>query len=179
MSGADEGPAGPPREYFYSFQKMDYVRGKRPRGCILCLLRDGDESVPDLTVHRDQRFIVTVNLYPYNPAHLLLFPQRHIEDLRSLDEEEATHLHRLTRHMLDVLDLTHAPHGYNIGYNMGGVAGASIAHLHLHLSPRYPNETGISDLIAGRRVLVEDPRVTAERLKEAMRENPFSPPVRS
>ena len=75
MSDPDDGHAQQSREYFFSFNKMQYVRGKRPQGCILCLLRDRDESVCDLTVHRDERFIVSVNLYPYNPAHLLLFPR--------------------------------------------------------------------------------------------------------
>ncbi len=179
MSDSNDGCAGQSREYFFSFDKMQYVSGKRPEGCILCLLRDRDESVCDLTVHRDERFIVSVNLYPYNPAHLLLFPVRHLLDLRELEDADALHLHRLTTHMMGVLDTTHAPHGYNIGYNMGGVAGASIPHLHLHIIPRYPNETGISDLIAGRRVLVEDPRTTRQRIQRALRENPFRIPVRS
>ena len=166
-------------EYFFCFDKMKYVGGDRPQGCILCLLRDRDPSVADLTVYRDQRFIASVNLYPYNPAHLLLFPCRHVEDLRALDDAEALHLHRLQNHLISVIDTTHAPRGYNIGYNMGGVAGASIAHLHLHIIPRYPNETGIPDLLAGKRVLVEDPRVSQERLVRALEAAPFTSPVRS
>jgi ATP adenylyltransferase len=162
------------REYFYSFDKLDYVRGKRPDGCVLCAIRDGKAGDPDLSVHRDRLFVVTVNLYPYNPGHLLIFPARHVEDVRSLDDREALHLHRLQAHLLAALDRTHAPRGYNIGYNMGSVAGGSIAHLHLHVIPRFPNETGIADLIAGKRILVEDPRVTAERLRGELAQLPFS-----
>jgi len=73
-----------------------------------------------------------------------------------------------------MLDRTYSPSGYNIGYNMGRAAGASIGHLHLHLIPRYPHETGIADLIAGRRVLVEDPRQTAATLRQLAAQPPFS-----
>jgi ATP adenylyltransferase len=68
----------------------------------------------------------------------------------------------------------HNPCGYNIGYNMGQPAGASIDHLHLHLIPRYPNETGIADLIAGKRVLVEEPEETARRIRKLVAQEPFS-----
>ena len=80
----------------------------------------------------------------------------------------------LQRWLLGLLDRSFSPHGYNIGYNMGGAAGASISHLHLHIIPRYPRETGIADLIAGRRVLVEDPRETTRRLRELVTQEPFS-----
>jgi ATP adenylyltransferase len=72
----------------------------------------------------------------------------------------------LTRRCLSLLEETHQPSGFNIGYNMGAVAGASIDHLHLHIIPRYPREIGIADLVAGNRVLIEDPRVTRDRVRQ-------------
>jgi ATP adenylyltransferase len=160
--------------YFFNFEKMSYVKGKRPLGCILCLVRDGDPEVPDLTVWRDGLFIASVNLYPYNPGHLLVYPVRHVEDIRELTAEEERALCALQRRLLDLLGSTHAPHGYNIGYNIGSAGGASIAHLHLHIIPRYRGEMGIADLVAGKRVLVEDPRQTARRLREAAAQGPLS-----
>ena len=154
--------------YFFNFDKMEYVKGPRPDGCILCLIRDQSEQVTDLTVYSDELFTVSVNLYPYNPGHLMVFPNRHIEDVRNYTHEEETRATALTRRFLDVLDRTHQPSAYNIGYNMGASAGASIDHLHLHLIPRYPREIGIADLVAGKRVLIEDPRVTQKRLIEAL-----------
>jgi ATP adenylyltransferase len=115
-----------------------------------------------------------VNLYPYNPGHLLVFPTRHLTDLRDLEPREERHLTRLTRHLLDALDALNRAGGYNLGYNMGPAAGASIDHLHLHIIPRFPNESGIADLLAGKRVLVEDPRDTARRLRERLAQAPFS-----
>ena len=57
--------------YFFNFEKMAYVKGKHPSGCILCLARDNNPDVVDLSIWRDELFIVSVNLYPYNPGHLL------------------------------------------------------------------------------------------------------------
>jgi ATP adenylyltransferase len=161
-------------DYFFSFQKYAYVKGERPPGCILCLIRDRDAAVVDLSVHRDPLFIAVVNLYPYNPGHLLVFPARHLTDLRDLQPREERHLARLTRYLLDALDGLSRAGGYNLGYNMGAAAGASIDHLHLHIIPRFPNESGIADLLAGKRVLVEDPRETARRLRERLAQEPFS-----
>jgi ATP adenylyltransferase len=163
-----------PDGYFFSFDKLAYVRGVRPGGCILCLVRDRSPDVQDLSIWRDELFIASVNLYPYNPGHLLVYPVRHIEDVREYTAEERERLDRLQRALLELLDRAYAPSGYNIGYNMGRAAGASIGHLHLHLIPRYPHETGIADLIAGRRVLVEDPRRTAETLRGLAAQPPFS-----
>jgi ATP adenylyltransferase len=160
--------------YFFNFEKLIYVRGRHPAGCILCLARDHSPDVVDLSIWRDELFVASVNLYPYNPGHLMLYPLRHVEDIRELTEGEERRLAALQRWLLGILDRTCSPHAYNIGYNMGASAGASISHLHLHIIPRYPRETGIADLIAGKRVLVEDPRETTRRLRECVAQEPFS-----
>lgn len=155
-------------EYFFNFEKMAYVKGKRPDGCILCLIRDGSEDVVDLSVYSDELFCVTVNLYPYNPGHVMIFPKRHLLDIREYSEAEEQELAKLTKMFLGVLEETHSPSGFNIGYNMGFSAGASIGHIHLHMIPRYPRETGISDLIGGRRVLIESPYTSRDRIRDAV-----------
>jgi ATP adenylyltransferase len=157
--------------YFFNFDKLAYVKGKRPDGCILCGIRDHDPLVADLTVYRNDRVIVSVNLYPYNPGHLIVFPARHLRDIRDLDSEERDDIDRTVRLMLDTVEGTHNPKAFNVGVNMGRFAGASIEHLHYHVIPRYPAELGIADLIGGRRVLVEDPRDTCDRLKRALEQS--------
>jgi len=155
-------------EYLFNFNKLGYIRGeKKPDGCILCLVAEGSSEVERLVVKETSRFIVSLNLYPYNPGHLLVFPRRHVVDVRKLDEAERSELDRLTAVCLDVLDSEMSPAGYNIGYNMGLSAGASIEHLHLHIIPRYPHEIGIAELVSGTRVLVQDPRETLSRLLAA------------
>ena len=75
-------------DYFFNFEKIAYLKGERPPGCILCLVNEGAEGVVDLTVYREKLFAVTVNLYPYNPGHVMVFPTRHVEDIRELTADE-------------------------------------------------------------------------------------------
>ncbi len=166
-------------DYFFNFQKMEYLRGKRPDGCILCLVRDRSPEAVDMSVHRTDSFIVSVNLYPYNPGHLLVFPNRHLSDIRDLTRDERIELDDLLDLSLSVLDSTHHAQGYNIGFNMGLPAGASIDHLHLHIIPRYQREIGIAELVSGMRVLVEDPLETKRIIKEAFDRVPDSAPPSS
>jgi ATP adenylyltransferase len=163
--------------YFYSFSKLAYIKNKKSSECILCNIAKHKISEPDLTVFRDDLFIVSLNLYPYNPGHILIFPKKHIEDVRQYNKKENERLTGLTHYFLDILDYTHNPNAYNIGYNMGLIAGASIKHLHLHIIPRYPHEVGIADLIAGKRVLVENPLVTVNKIKQRIAHFPFSIPT--
>ncbi|MEI6875615.1 MAG: HIT domain-containing protein [Spirochaetota bacterium] len=154
-------------EYFFNFEKFGYLRGEHPEGCILCLIAAGSDEVIRLVVTETRDFIVALNLFPYNPGHLLVFPKRHVTDIRQLSEDEAAGFDRLNRRTLDCLDKTLAPVGYNIGFNMGRAAGASIDHLHLHIIPRFLGELGIADLLGGKRALVQDPRDTLDSLREA------------
>jgi len=149
--------------------KISYARGvKRPDvECILCAIVDGSDQVVRLDVYRSELFIVALNLYPYAPGHLMVFPQSHITDVRMLDDEEVMELHRLQNLCLDVLEELYTPHGFNLGYNLGKAGGASIEHLHLHIVPRYSRETGFIDIIGGAKIIVEDPNITLSRVREA------------
>ena len=158
--------------YFYNFEKLKYLKEKRSEGCILCLIDQGSDAVIDLTLHKDELFIVSVNLYPYNPGHLLIFPRRHITDIRDLTVEESAALAVLEKKFLQILDEIYHPQGFNLGYNMGRDAGGSIDHLHLHIIPRYRGEVGVVDIVAGQRMLVEAPDRTARRIGDYLRENP-------
>ncbi|MDR2900769.1 MAG: HIT domain-containing protein [Treponema sp.] len=153
--------------YFFSFQKMNYVKGKKPEGCILCLVRDKSPDVENLVVYQNNFVGITLNLFPYNPGHLMIFPLRHETEIRNLSKEERHAFDDALDLSLTVLDKVYHPYAYNIGYNMGKVAGASIDHLHQHVIPRYPNEVGITELIVGNRVLVEDIRESYRRIQEA------------
>lgn len=161
-------------DHFLNFSKADYVRSKKSGGCVLCRIEKGDREMQDLSIFRTPLFTCTINLYPFNPGHLLIYPRRHIEDLRELSEEEEEELWRLRNYAMDMLDALYRPQAYNIGYNLGLAAGASIAHMHLHMIPRYPNEVGIPELLGGKRVLIEDPRETRDRLKGYFDKRPFS-----
>lgn len=162
-----------------NFEKIAYIKGPAAPSCILCAIRDRAEWVVNLSFAESAFFIACVNLYPFNAGHLLVFPKRHVEHVAELSDDEALDLHRSTLVLLDVLKTTHQPAAFNIGYNMGRAAGASIDHLHQHIIPRYPREIGMADLIAGKRVLIEAPEVSADRLRAATERDgrlaPFRP----
>jgi ATP adenylyltransferase len=148
--------------------KMAYVRGEKKPDveCILCAIVEKNDKVVRLEVYRSEFFVVALNLYPYSPGHLMIFPKRHITDPRMLTKEESAELFKMQIICLDVLDEVYSPHGYNIGYNLGDAGGASIAHLHLHVVPRYRREMGFIDIIASAKIIVEDPNVSLSRVKE-------------
>lgn len=146
--------------------KVRYVRGEKPNvDCILCAIKEKDKKVESLEICRTPLFCICANLYPYNPGHLLLFPLRHIEDVRELKKNEAAELFLLEKMSLEILDEVFKPHGYNVGYNLGPCGGNSIKHLHLHIVPRFINELGFVDVISESRIIVDDPRLSLPTLR--------------
>ncbi len=158
------------RKHLFIPSKIEYVRGKRPPvECILCAIINHDSQVVDSGVFSNNLMTIALNLYPYNPGHLMIFPNRHIEDFTELSSEEVREMYRLTVLSMKVLQRLYHPQGFNIGYNLGESAGASISHLHQHIVPRYRNELGFVDIIAGAKIFVEDPQQVLLKLKEAFR----------
>lgn len=149
--------------------KQDYIKKARTPGgsCILCAILSGDRNVANLLIARNDSIAVSANLYPYNAGHLLVFPVRHIVDPRQMNPAERSELFSMLEQSMNVLEKQYQPDGYNIGFNIGEASGASIAHLHMHIVPRYPRELGFVDVTAGAKIIIEDPAVTMERLKKA------------
>ena len=138
-------------------------------GCILCAIRENNPLVKNLNVHTTENFIVAVNLFPFNPGHVMIFPKRHICSIGELTEAEAAEMHSLLVKTIQYIDEEFNPSGYNVGYNLGDGSGASIQHLHQHIVPRYTNEVGFLDVLSGTRVVVSDPVEVMEKLKMKFR----------
>ena len=156
------------RKHLFIPSKIDYVRGKRPHvDCILCAIISRDSRVTDTSLYNNSLITVALNIYPYNPGHLMVFPNRHIEDLSELSSEEVMEMHRLAILYMKIIRELYHSQGFNIGYNLGEAAGASIKHLHLHIVPRFRNELGFVDIIAGSKIFVEDPAQAMIKLKKA------------
>lgn len=154
------------RSHLFNTEKIKYVQGGKPTvDCILCAIRDDRPEVKDLTVYRSSAFLVAVNLYPFNPGHLMIFPFRHLTELGDLSETESLELHALTVKTLRILKEEFNPSGFNVGYNLGKGSGASIPHIHLHIVPRFENEVGFLDVLAGSRIVVLDPVEARDRLR--------------
>jgi ATP adenylyltransferase len=158
-------------EYFFNFKKLSYIYGGKPPQCILCSIRDGDDTVERLVFAENKYIMLAVNLYPFNTGHCLIFPKRHVLDIRELTENETQALVQGRKILIDIVEQEYQAQGFNIGFNMGKAAGASIDHLHEHLIPRYNSEIGIADFLSGKRVMIEDPRTTSSRLKFACKDH--------
>ncbi len=146
------------RDHLFSTNKLSYIRGEKPFiDCILCAIRDKSPEVESLEIFRDDDFIASLNLYPYNPGHLMIFPARHVVNLDELSGAEALKMHTLLVKSISVLTHEFSPTGFNIGFNIGNGSGASISHIHKHIVPRYGNEAGFLDVLSGTRIFVTDP----------------------
>ncbi|ALO26241.1 scavenger mRNA decapping enzyme [Leptospira borgpetersenii serovar Ballum] len=147
-----------PRKNLFSIHKLDYVRGKRPDvDCILCGICRKNPEVPSLIVAETDLTIVSVNLYPYNSGHLIVFPKRHILAYEELTREEVMEIHDGTVKAVSILKNLWNVQGFNLGYNLGKNAGGSIPHIHEHIVPRFPNEAGFLDVLANSRIVIYEP----------------------
>jgi ATP adenylyltransferase len=132
--------------------------------CVFCSTSEPGRD--DLILFRGRVSFVILNLYPYNNGHLMVVPDRHAPDLATLTAEEAAELMRLTRHAEIALTEAYAPQGINIGINLGKAAGAGVLdHLHVHLVPRWNGDTNFMTAIGNTRVLPEDLKASAAKLR--------------
>lgn len=151
-------------QHLWTPWRLSYVTGGTAgTGCVFC--RASTEDDP-LVLHRGRAAFVILNLYPYNNGHLMVVPVRHASSLTELPAEELTELMALTRDAERVLTEAYAPHGINVGINLGRAAGAGVAdHLHIHVVPRWNGDTNFMTVVADARVLPETLEGTAERLR--------------
>jgi ATP adenylyltransferase len=138
---------------------MEYIRsavGEESEGCFLCeKLAAGDDEASYILARRDEAFAI-LNAFPYNPGHLMVAPRRHVADLEGLDDGEALDCHRLLARSLAVLREEMSPDGFNVGMNLGRVAGAGVpGHLHWHAVPRWNGDTNFMPVTGVTRVLPE------------------------
>ncbi len=166
---ADSGEfAGSPDGFgrLWTPHRMAYVRGEKPTadagtGCPFCAAPDRSDQ-DGLIVHRGQHCYVVLNLFPYNPGHLLICPYRHVPLYLDLTDEETAEFTALTKAGLQALNAASSPAGVNIGMNQGEVAGAGVAaHLHQHIVPRWGGDMNFLPIIAQTKalpMLLEDVR---------------------
>ena len=146
---------------------MEYIQATKDERadapCIFCRIRDGEES--ERVLAREELAYVVLNKYPYSPGHVLVIPTRHVGDLEDLGDDESLGLQRLLQRSVRALDEEYAPHGFNIGMNLGRVAGAGVPdHLHWHLVPRWSADTSFMPVVGQTLVLPEMVEETARRL---------------
>ena len=146
---------------------MEYIQANKDEadeaGCVLCRIRDGEESERVLT--RSDLGYVVLNKYPYNPGHVMVVLSRHVGDLEQVADEELLDLQRLVRRAVEALREEMEPHGFNIGLNLGRIAGAGLPdHAHWHVVPRWSGDTNFMPVVGQTRVMQELLAETARRL---------------
>jgi ATP adenylyltransferase len=149
--------------------RLEYVQNAdKQDGCVFCVAAASDDDVGQLVVHRGERAFVLLNKFPYSSGHLLVAPYRHGLNFGDLDEAEILEIHRLGAQGLDALAATYGPEGYNLGWNIGRIAGAGIPdHGHLHVVPRWGGDTNFMPVLADVKVVPEHLTATRARLAAA------------
>ncbi len=122
--------------------------------CIFCAKRAEDDDEANLIVHRGELCFVILNLFPYTNGHLMVAPYEHVGTLPDLDTQTAAEMMALAQRGMRALEAAYAPHGYNVGFNQGRVAGAGVEHhIHMHVVPRWGGDTNFMPVLADTRVM--------------------------
>jgi ATP adenylyltransferase len=150
--------------------RLEYIQHAHELGeCVFCAEASGELSPEaSLLVHRGEEALVLLNKFPYSSGHLMAAPIRHVGVLGKLTDTEVLELHRLSVAGMDTLDRTYRPDGFNLGWNLGHIAGAGIVdHVHVHVVPRWSGDTNFMPVLADVKVLPEHLLATRDRLREA------------
>lgn len=151
--------------------RLDYIVAAKqeevPLGCFICRYLVEAQDQANYVVHRGRHSVVILNRYPYNNGHLLIAPTGHKASLQELDDEEALEIHQQLKLMTAALQATLNPDGFNIGLNLGRVAGAGLpGHLHWHIVPRWHGDTNFMTVVADTHVIPQSLAELYRLLKE-------------
>ena len=133
--------------------------------CIFCTKPAEGDDEANLIVHRGERCFVILNLFPYTNGHLMVAPFDHIATLPELDAGTVAEMMALSQRAMGILEEAYGPHGYNVGFNQGRVAGAGVEHhIHMHVVPRWGGDTNFMPVLADVRVMAQTLQDTYETL---------------
>jgi ATP adenylyltransferase len=146
--------------------RMEYILGPKDGECFLCAAASGGDDRAHRVVRRGAACFGLLNRYPYNNGHLLIAPYRHVRGLDELNDVERLELMNLADELVRALREAVRPDGFNLGLNLGKVAGAGLeTHLHLHVVPRWNGDTNFMPIVAGTKVIPQALDELWERLR--------------
>jgi ATP adenylyltransferase len=149
--------------------RMAYIRREPRPGCIFCEMLDTEDDRAQLILHRGKLAFLVLNKYPYNNGHLMAVPYRHMDTVEALTPEETVDMMSLVSLGIRALRLTSKPEGFNIGVNLGKIAGAGVLdHVHIHIVPRWGGDTNFMPVLADVRLIPQDLNETYDELKGAL-----------
>jgi len=154
-------------EQIWAPWRIQYIQMAKPAGCILCEKPKQQSDAENYILYRGNKNFVIMNSYPYNPGHLMVAPYRHVASLDELTKDELGEHFEIVSRSTELLREVFSPQGFNIGINLGKVAGAGIDdHVHTHIVPRWQGDTNFMPVIAETRVIPQALAETYKRLKD-------------
>lgn len=147
--------------------RIRYILGPKDQGCIFCNFPKESRDKENLILYRGEKNFVIMNRYPYNPGHLLIAPYRHVGDVTDLTSDELLDMMEQVRMCEEVIRKVMEPDGFNIGINVGSVAGAGMEdHLHAHIVPRWDGDTSFMPVFGDVQVVPEALEETYHKLRQ-------------
>ena len=145
---------------------MEFIMMEKPKGCILCDKPEEKDDELNYILYRGEKNFAILNRWPYNPGHLMVAPYRHVSGLESMTDAELWEHMVIVKRGIEALRRIFNPGGFNVGINMGRVAGAGIEmHIHTHIVPRWQGDTNFMPVISDTRVVPEALASTYKRLR--------------
>lgn len=137
--------------------RLSYVKDAskdQESSCIFCAAIEAGDDEANLIVHRGERCFVILNKFPYTNGHLMVAPYEHTAALQDVDPDTLSELMALAQRGMRALETSYSPHGYNLGFNQGRVAGAGVEHhIHMHVVPRWGGDTNFMPVLGDTRVM--------------------------
>ncbi|MDP8265559.1 MAG: HIT domain-containing protein [Candidatus Aceula meridiana] len=141
---------------------------KKTTGCVFCKIIKSRKDKKNYIFKRTKHCFAVLNIFPYNNGHVLVIPNRHVSDLKNLRKEEKEDLFQLLEDAKDLLGIVLKPEGYNIGINIGRVAGAGFpGHFHIHIVPRWKGDVNFMPVTTNAKVISQSMVVLHEKLVNA------------
>jgi len=152
--------------------RIEYITGEPEEDCLFCGAFADEDDRKRLVVHRGKAAFAMLNKYPYIGGHLLIVPARHVPELKDLMPDERAELFDMTTDSVEALKRAMKPHGFNIGVNIGRVAGAGVPdHVHVHVVPRWNGDNNFMAVLGDTRMINEHLERTYEKLRAKWRKN--------
>jgi ATP adenylyltransferase len=153
--------------------RIEYITGPKSEGCIFCEAAASSPASDEEhhVLERGERCLTMMNAFPYAPGHLMVAPVRHVGKFEDVTDAEMAEMMKLAQRAVAAMRDAMSPDGFNLGLNLGSVAGAGIAdHLHLHAVPRWSGDTNFMPMLAGTHVISQALDAAREVLLEALRQ---------
>lgn len=152
--------------------RMKYITGvakKKQSGCIFCKKPKSKANLNNYILHRGKKAFIMMNIFPYNNGHLMIAPYRHVGDFTALNDAELLEIMQLAQACQKAMTKVMKPQGFNLGFNLGRVAGAGIEdHVHLHLVPRWNGDTNFMPVLADTKVVSEALEDSFKKMNKAL-----------